>query len=225
MQACRKTPIDTIFETIIIICFGWSLSCLAASTTFFLPQATGVLRVCAVSLVAQRGSRQPASAALLAIAGAVSLGTCILSGKELLSAVVVEELVFRKMVCDRTNRRDQPIAACISALCFGAFHLSSQGIVGAFCAMLYGIAYTNLYMKTADLSEVILWHLIHNTLGLLPLFGSAEAGKAAESLLFLLIVLRCRMRDGHTALFANDISGNEGIRCFQQSCTISLWGR
>lgn len=79
-----------------------------------------------------------------------------------LVAPVVEEYVFRKVIVDRTVRYGQGIAIVASGLMFGLFH----GNLNQFAyAVVLGMFFAFLYVKTGDLRITIAMHAIINFMG------------------------------------------------------------
>lgn len=73
-----------------------------------------------------------------------------------------EELLFRRLIIDRTRRYGEGTAVVISALMFGAFHLNFHQF---FYATLIGLVLGYLYVKTGRLREVVALHAAINLLG------------------------------------------------------------
>lgn len=88
----------------------------------------------------------------------------------LLYAVLIgpffEELVFRKMILDRTRVYGEKTAILFSALLFGFFHMNLQQF---FYAVLIGLVFGYLYLRTGKLSACWVLHSLFNFFGgLLP---------------------------------------------------------
>ncbi len=88
----------------------------------------------------------------------VLISTCII-------APIGEELIFRKLICDRTVRHGEGVAIVFSAVCFGLFHANFFQIfyafgVGAFLAFIY--------VKTGKLKNSIIIHAFINFMGTVP---------------------------------------------------------
>lgn len=77
-------------------------------------------------------------------------------------APIVEELVFRKVIVDRTLAYGQWVAIVISGLMFGLFH----GNLNQFAyAVVLGMFFAFLYIKTGNLKVTIGMHAIINFVG------------------------------------------------------------
>ena len=77
-------------------------------------------------------------------------------------APIVEELVFRKLIIDRTAKYGQGIAILTSGLMFGLFH----GNLNQFAyAMVLGCFFAFLYLRTGNLKITIAMHAIINFMG------------------------------------------------------------
>ncbi len=77
-------------------------------------------------------------------------------------APVIEEYVFRKVIVDRTVRYGQGFAVIASGLMFGLFH----GNLNQFAyAVVLGMFFAFLYVKTGNLKITIAMHAIVNFMG------------------------------------------------------------
>ncbi len=77
-------------------------------------------------------------------------------------APVVEELVFRKAIVDRTVRYGQGVAIAASGLMFGLFH----GNLNQFAyAVVLGSFFAFIYVKTGNVKITIAMHAIINFMG------------------------------------------------------------
>ena len=74
-------------------------------------------------------------------------------------APIGEELVFRRLVIDRTRRYGEGIAILVSALAFALFHMN---LYQFFYAFLLGALFALIYVKTGRLIYTILLHAIVN---------------------------------------------------------------
>lgn len=79
-----------------------------------------------------------------------------------LCAPVFEELLFRKLVCDRTVKYGEGVAVMVSGLLFGLFHMNFNQF---FYAFFLGCVLAFLYVKTGNLKYTIILHMILNFLG------------------------------------------------------------
>lgn len=79
-----------------------------------------------------------------------------------LAAPILEELIFRKLIVDRTLRYGKWPAIVISGLMFGLFHGNLQQFVYAFTI---GMFFAFIYVKTGKIQITISMHMIFNFLG------------------------------------------------------------
>lgn len=79
-----------------------------------------------------------------------------------LCAPVVEELVFRKLIVDRTVKYGQGVAIFLSGLMFGLFHGNLSQFVYAFAL---GMFFAFIYIKTGKIKYTIGLHMIINFMG------------------------------------------------------------
>uniref|UniRef100_UPI004056DFDF CPBP family intramembrane glutamic endopeptidase n=1 Tax=Acetatifactor sp. TaxID=1872090 RepID=UPI004056DFDF len=77
-------------------------------------------------------------------------------------APIMEELIFRKLIVDRTVRYGQGVAVVLSGLMFGLFHGNLSQFVYAFAM---GMFLAFLYVKTGKLAYTIGLHMILNFFG------------------------------------------------------------
>ncbi|MBO6137945.1 MAG: CPBP family intramembrane metalloprotease [Lachnospiraceae bacterium] len=77
-------------------------------------------------------------------------------------APVVEELVFRKLIIDRTLILGDRTAIFISALCFGLFHGNLSQFIYAF---MLGMIFGYIYIRTGNILITIGLHGMMNLLG------------------------------------------------------------
>lgn len=79
-----------------------------------------------------------------------------------LIAPAMEELVFRKLIVDRTVKYGQATAVLTSALMFGLFHGNLNQFVYAFAL---GLFFAFIYVKTGRIRYTICIHMIINLMG------------------------------------------------------------
>lgn len=79
-----------------------------------------------------------------------------------LLAPVFEEILFRKLICDRMVQYGQRTAILISGLMFGLFHMNFNQF---FYAALLGGFFAFIYVKTGSLKYTIGLHMAVNFLG------------------------------------------------------------
>ncbi len=78
------------------------------------------------------------------------------------AAPIVEELLFRKVICDKVVKYGQGTAVVVSGLMFGLFHLNLNQFVYAF---LMGMFLAFLYVKTGEIKYTIFIHMTVNFFG------------------------------------------------------------
>ena len=77
-------------------------------------------------------------------------------------APVFEELLFRKLIIDRTVQYGEKLAVVLSALMFGFYH----GNIYQFCyAFVLGCVFGYIYVKTGNVKYTIILHMMINFLG------------------------------------------------------------
>ena len=77
-------------------------------------------------------------------------------------APVFEEILFRKLICDRVVQYGQRTAILISGLLFGLFHMNFNQF---FYAAFLGGFFAFIYIRTGNLKYTIALHMIVNFLG------------------------------------------------------------
>lgn len=77
-------------------------------------------------------------------------------------APVIEELVFRKLICDRLLPLGEGYAVFLSAAIFGLVH---GNLFQFFYAFLTGILFSYIYIKTGRVRYTVVIHMIINFLG------------------------------------------------------------
>ena len=77
-------------------------------------------------------------------------------------APIMEELIFRKVLVDRTIRYGQGVAVALSGLMFGLFH----GNLNQFAyAVILGVFFAFIYIKTGDIRITMGLHALMNFMG------------------------------------------------------------
>lgn len=77
-------------------------------------------------------------------------------------APIMEELIFRKVLVDRTIRYGQGAAVALSGLMFGLFH----GNLNQFAyAVILGVFFAFIYIKTGDIRITMGLHALMNFMG------------------------------------------------------------
>ena len=79
-----------------------------------------------------------------------------------LCAPVFEELLFRKLICDKVIKYGEGCAVILSGLLFGLFHMNFNQF---FYAFFLGCFFAFIYVKTGNLKYTILLHMMINFLG------------------------------------------------------------
>lgn len=79
-----------------------------------------------------------------------------------LLAPLFEELLFRKLICDRAIKYGQGIAVIVSGLIFGLFHLNLNQF---FYAFLLGCFFAYIYVRTGNVKYCIVLHMMVNFVG------------------------------------------------------------
>lgn len=103
---------------------------------------------------------EPVTNALLDI---VSEGNIWISAiYTVLLAPVFEEILFRKLICDRVIQYGQRTAILISGLMFGLFHMNFNQF---FYAAFLGGFFAFIYVKTGNLKYTIGLHMVINFMG------------------------------------------------------------
>ncbi|MDO5823397.1 CPBP family intramembrane glutamic endopeptidase [Methanobrevibacter sp.] len=75
---------------------------------------------------------------------------------------IFEEIIFRKLLIDRTNRYGAKVSIILSAVTFGLIH----GNLNQFCyAFLIGGFFAYVYLKTGKIIYTIVLHIIINLMG------------------------------------------------------------
>ncbi len=106
-------------------------------------------------------------------------------------APVCEELIFRRLLLDRLRPFGDRCAIWISALAFGLFHMNLYQIL---YAVVLGLIFGGVVIKTGKLWHVIVFHAIINNFSLLisylyPLFEVGSTGETVFNACTLLVVL------------------------------------
>ena len=90
----------------------------------------------------------------------------LLTGESILTIIMVavlapifEELIFRKIIIDRTRKYGEVVAIVYSALAFGIFHCNLYQI---FYAFALGLIFGYVYIKTGNVVLTIIMHMAIN---------------------------------------------------------------
>lgn len=79
-----------------------------------------------------------------------------------LCAPVFEEILFRKLICDKLVKYGEGCAVVLSGLIFGLFHMNFNQF---FYAFFLGCFFAFIYVKTGSLKYTILLHMLINFFG------------------------------------------------------------
>ena len=79
-----------------------------------------------------------------------------------LLAPIVEELVFRKLFCDRLLPLGEGYAILLSSVIFGLVH---GNFYQFFYAFFVGLVFSTIYVKTGRIRYTVIYHMIVNFLG------------------------------------------------------------
>lgn len=79
-----------------------------------------------------------------------------------LCAPVFEEILFRKLICDKVIKYGEGCAVVLSGLIFGLFHMNFNQF---FYAFFLGCFFAFIYVKTGNLKYTILLHMTINFFG------------------------------------------------------------
>lgn len=102
-------------------------------------------------------------------------------GTVVILAPIVEEMIFRKLVIDRTRQYGQLLSIVFSALCFSLFHMNLFQI---FYAFALGLLLAYIYISTGHIEYTIGLHMAFNFWGsVIPLYiTNLVPEKALESM-------------------------------------------
>lgn len=113
-----------------------------------------------ITLIIGAVKGSPVSNVLTNITSGISPATALIL--MVLCAPVIEELLFRKLLIDRTVKYGEGTAILLSGLLFGLFHGNLNQFAYAFSL---GIFWGFIYVKTGKLIYSIVLHMIINFLG------------------------------------------------------------
>lgn len=77
-------------------------------------------------------------------------------------APLLEELVFRKQLIDRTHKYGEKVAVLLSAITFGAIH---QNLFQFFYAFALGLVFGYIYVRSGRLRYTVILHSVVNFMG------------------------------------------------------------
>ncbi len=104
---------------------------------------------------------------------------------------ILEELVFRKLMFDRTRRYGEKTAVIFSAICFGLFHGNLTQFLYA-CSVGLFLGY--VYCKTGKVLHTIIMHMLMNAcssaiLLLIPMLENLHSDGAVIAFIGLICLL------------------------------------
>lgn len=102
----------------------------------------------------------PVTNTIVEIASSSTLGVNFLI--MVICAPIAEELLFRKLLIDRTVKYGNCVAILFSGLMFGLFHGNMNQFVYAFAL---GVCYGFIYVKTGNVRYTIYLHMLNNFIG------------------------------------------------------------
>jgi hypothetical protein len=102
-------------------------------------------------------------------------------GTVVVLAPIVEEMIFRKFVIDRTRQYGEMLSLIFSALCFSLFHMN---IFQIFYAFALGLLLAYIYIRSGNIRYTIGLHMAFNFWGsVIPLtIGSFVSDEVLSSL-------------------------------------------
>ena len=92
-------------------------------------------------------------------------------------APIMEELMFRKLLIDRTYKYGEGMSIVFSGLVFGLFHGNLNQFIYAF---FIGIFFGFIYVKTKNVIHTIILHMIINFIGSLVATTILEKSRIME---------------------------------------------
>lgn len=147
-------------------------------------------------------------------------------------APIFEELVFRKLIIDRTIRYGELMSIVFSSLAFGLFHCNLYQV---FYAFVLGLILGYVYVRTGNIILTIIMHMCVNASSsvLAPLapqvyeyFFYAMIGLGIVSILYTLIKRDVKIEKVNHELPSNELSGiaftNVGTILFTAVCILMM---
>lgn len=104
--------------------------------------------------------QEPVSNSIVELASSTNIGTNIFI--MVICAPIMEELLFRKALIDRTIKYGEGVSVVLSGLLFGLFHGNLNQFVYAF---FLGSFFGFIYIKTRNIKYTIILHMITNFMG------------------------------------------------------------
>ena len=147
-------------------------------------------------------------------------------------APIFEELVFRKLIIDRTIRYGELMSILFSSLAFGLFHCNLYQI---FYAFVLGLILGYVYVRTGNVILTIIMHMCVNASSsvLAPLapqvyeyFFYAMIGLGIVSIIYTLIKRDVKFEKAHYQVPSKELSGiafvNVGSILFTAVCIVMM---
>ncbi|WP_442856211.1 CPBP family intramembrane glutamic endopeptidase [Butyrivibrio sp. MC2021] len=147
-------------------------------------------------------------------------------------APIFEELVFRKLIIDRTIRYGELMSIVFSSLAFGLFHCNLYQV---FYAFVLGLILGYVYVRTGNIILTIIMHMCVNASSsvLAPLapqvyeyFFYAMIGLGIVSILYTLIKRDVKIEKVNHELPSKELSGiafaNVGTILFTAVCILMM---
>lgn len=131
----------------------WFLAFMMCYALMYLSNIIGLILTQVIGLI----SGTPVNNAILSVIDNLSPFTAILV--TVILAPVAEELLFRKLLIDRTCRYGEGISILLSGLMFGLFHGNLNQFAYAFTL---GVFFGFIYVKTGNIKYTILMHMVIN---------------------------------------------------------------
>lgn len=134
----------------------WILAFLMCYGGMFASNYVGVLLTQLIGII--KGSAVSNTITEIATSSSIWVNLFIM----VICAPVAEELLFRKMIIDRTVKYGEATAVLFSGLMFGLFHGNLNQFVYAF---VLGLFFGFIYVKTGNIIYTILLHMLVNFFG------------------------------------------------------------
>lgn len=134
----------------------WLISFLICYGAVYVSNYIGIILTSIIGAI--KGS--PVSNTIVDVASSSTIGVNFLV--MVICAPIAEELLFRKLLIDRTIRYGDGVAILFSGLMFGLFHGNLNQFVYAFAL---GVCYGFIYIKTGNVRYTITLHMLNNFIG------------------------------------------------------------
>lgn len=134
----------------------WLISFIICYGAVYVSNYIGIILTSIIGAI--KGS--PVTNTIVEVASSSTIGVNFLI--MVICAPIAEELIFRKLLIDRTIKYGDSVAILLSGLMFGLFHGNLNQFVYAFAL---GICYGFIYTKTGNVRYTISLHMLNNFLG------------------------------------------------------------